>query len=340
MPAPVQNKSQMPKPRSLTPMTKTEFLEAFVYGIWFVKGEYIKQEVFYGNTSRLLCASFKNAKILPNDVQSVKESIVKTSFVSYVKGTTVDTWGMIRDNAAVKRDLDYINGLKREFDAYKNAAVFDSMDLLVGAGLGKMIKGGVKVAKAACVKNGQIAAASYGRKGAVAEVNLRISLDGNRNLGRCVNNIGVNKITGERSIRNIGKDKFSDKRYAKRFVDVSVNTNDMIVSSAINLSENYVKNDIAFSYGNLMGNGMDVATDFIPFVGNAKALVSTAANAKFAIDSYNSIKMAWQSHLELIERQKQFFKNNFLARMEKDIMSFDKTKLYRMYMHLKNEKII
>jgi hypothetical protein len=226
-------------------------------------------------------------------------------------------------------------------EAYSHffAAGTDAVGIVVGEGLGKASSKFLKAAKAdKIIRPYRKTLAKVGPK-----ARYRVS----------INRFAENNLPYQINISKGGKDLFTLSGY--EFVG------NLEYGVASEIAQECFTHGDSFSYGEQINKGIDrvasflpfeedtnkkiskvasvvvdVGTDFIPVLGNAKALVSAATNVAIGYEYSKSAKRIEKLEIQGVEADRKFFSAYLFVDIEKDLKAMDKTTLYKMWLFASN----
>lgn len=308
---------------TLPPITKTQFLEAFKSCDKYIKFNYIEQEKFFYNMVYVM-GTAKN--YMPEETKSTLDKfnvgLFRRGIMAFLRTLGPEMWRKF-DNMAEK--------MQAEANSHLFAAGTDLAGIVLGAGVGKVASKATKAISRPYAKN---------------LVNV-VTEKGNRY------NVNVNRLAGTKSVpTQMSASAHFKTRHTVWGTDIfdwrKISTKDTVVNITVNPAEvfggelssgvtDYAQQQVtpgetfSFSFGDSsVAEAGNVITDFIPYLGNAKAAVSSVVN--LAISSVYSKSADTIAEIEGAgkEATRKYINTHLYVDIEKDLKSLDKKTLFRM----------
>ena len=346
----------------LSPLTKTEFLEAFKNTRKYIKDNYIKQEVFLNNMVDAMCYAYSfqqnslgdavmnvNAQsFIDPSVLLVRRNMMTNSFSDNQPPIPIDkfndkifkqyviqitySFDPIKWGCFELLSEELINQMHEEADSYDTAALFDLVGIALTAAGGKIVKS---------------VAQKLSRKGLKTTAKTITKLFDEETLSR---KIGSEKGMGMDLYKNGGMN-FSANGY--NFLAIP-GPAPLAANGVYSGIRNYFSGEIISSYDGIkeytdmatrhlpidndtknqisIGSAMalDYGTDFVPVLGNAKSLSSFLTNTSISDELRENIKSIKKHKEQEYSDKDKAIKNTICVEIKKDLHSFDKKTLYRM----------
>lgn len=311
---------------NISPITKTAFIEAFKTCDKYLKCRYIEQETFFNNMVYAMLVAKQNQ---PSNI-SAHEFFDAVSFRKDVINT-VKTLGP----TYWRKYGNLAEQMRAEARSYYFSAGTDVTGIAIGAGVSKATS---KVTKyisrpysktlLKVGKNGNRFKVSYiqNTKHVPTEINAKMHVKTRH------------AILGTSFDFNI-KDGIKISN-TDTIVDLSINPIEIAGNLAIGSLTEAVHQNVApgnsFSFGDindsLLWKAGDVITDFVPYVGNAKAAVSSFVNYKLGDTYTETAKIVEENEQKSMDADSNFIQTHLFVDIEKDLNAMDKTTLYQMWL--------
>lgn len=287
---------------NISPITKTAFLEAFKTCDKYLKCRYIEQEAFFNNMVYAMLVARQN---LPGNIYLAPEFFDDVSFrkdvIDTVKKLGLTYW---------RKYKIYSEEMRAEARSHYLAAGTDAAGIAISAGIGKAVKHFPALKRSI----------SFNTKNTVwgksVDINLKESL--------------------KKGFKNGVKISNTDT-----VVEFAINPVEIGANFASGVLTEDFHRDVApgksFSFGgindSLLWKAGDVVTDFVPYVGNAKAAVSSVVNYKIGDAYFETAKIAEENEQKSMDADSKFIQTHLFVNIEKDLNAIDKTTLYQMWLY-------
>ena len=307
---------------TLSPITKTQFLEAFKTCDKYLKSNYIEQEIFYYN---MVYAMGMAKQYMPDKIASELEFFDDGTYrkvvVNIVKTLGPEYW---RNYGNMSEQM------RAEANSHFFAAGTDLAGIAIGEGVGRVAGKATRAISRPYRKT----LAKMGESG------------GNR-VKVAMNRVKSTKYLPSQVEANIhiktrhtiwGTDILDWRKISSKdnVVEISLNPMETAANQVIGAATDIAHQAIApggrFSFSDtVMGDKLDVVTDFVPYVGNAKAFVSAVTNIAIGYEYSKTAKKIEELEKQGLEADRKFFNAYLFVDIEKDLNAMDKDKLYQMW---------
>lgn len=310
-----------------SPITKTAFLEAFKTCDKYLNCRYIEQEAFFNNMVYAMLVARQN---LPGNIYPAPEFFDDVSFrkdvIDTVKKMGLTYWRKYRI---------YSEEMRAEARSHYFTAGTDAAGIAIGFGIGK-----------AASKVTKYMSRPYSKK------LLKVGKNNGNRMKMSFNRLQDTKVPTELNMKIHVKTRhtvwgtsydFNIKdgikiRNTDTIVDFSINPIEIADNLAIGALTEEVHQNVAsgknFSFGDINDSWMwktgDKITDFVPYVGNAKAAVSSFVNYKIGNAYSETAKIAEENEQKSMDADSNFIRTHLFVDIEKDLNAMDKTTLYQM----------
>ena len=307
----------------LVPITKPQFLAAFKTCDKYLKSNYIEQEIFFHNMvyAMGMAKQYQPEKIA-SELEFFDDGAYRKEAVNVVKTLGPEYW------------RNYGN-MSEQMRAEANSHFFAAGTDVVGIATGKVI------GKAAGKFTKSISRPYSKTLAKVGESNgTRMRVSANRLAGTKHVPTELNASVRFKTRHTIwGTDILDWRKISSKdvVVDFSFNPIETADNYAANALMEEAHQNLApggrFSFGDTdMGEKLDVVTDFLPYVGNAKAAVSAVTNLAIGYEYSKSAKKIEELENQNMEADRKFFNAYLFVDIEKDLNAMDKNTLYRMWL--------
>lgn len=310
------------------PITKTEFIEAFKTCNKYLESNYIAQETFFENMARamVLAKQYQQDK-LASTLDFFDEVSYRIQVVSVAKMMGPEYW---RDYGNLSEQM------RAEANRFFFAAGTDAASIAVGAGVGKLAS---KVTKAISRPNAKHLVKAVTKNKHKVDVNVN-RLAGSKSIPtQMTASVSLNT---HKSILGLEMLPWKEPTLKNTVIEATFSPTEVFfgeLSDGITdyaeqtLVPNLVSDDtISFSFGDsLVAEAGNVVTDFIPYVGNAKAGVSAFFNYLVGREYSKTAKRIEKIEKQDMEADRKFFNAYLFVDIEKDLNAMDKDKLYQMW---------
>lgn len=316
------------------PITKPQFLAAFKTCDKYLKSNYIEQEIFFHN---MVYAMGMAKQYLPDKIASELEffddGAYRKEAVNVVKTLGPEYW---RNYGNMSEQM------RAEANRFFFAAGTDTASIAIGAGVGKLASKATKAISRPYAKH--LVSKTVKRGG-------KVTVNGDVNVNRLMGTKGVptqmEASIGIKTQNKVWRKELlpwkKPKVYKEVVISATINPIEVFanqVSEGITdyaeqtLAPNLVSDDtFSFSFGDsLFAEAGNVVTDFIPYVGNAKAAVSAVTNLAIGYEYSKTAKKIEELENQNMEADRKFFNAYLFVDIEKDLNAMDKTTLYRMWL--------
>ena len=314
---------------TLPPITKPQFLAAFKTCDKYLKRNYIEQETFFNN---MVYAMGLAKQYLPDKITSEPEffddGAYRKEVVNVVKTLGPEYW---RNYGNMSEQM------RAEANRYFFAAGTDAASIAVGAGVGKLAS---KATKAISRPNAKHLVKTVTKNGHKLDVNVN-RLAGSKSIPTQMNA----KVSLNTHNSILGREMLPWKKPTLKntVIEATISPTEVFLGELSDgitdyaeqtLATNSVSDDtISLSFGDsLVAEAGNVVTDFIPYVGNAKAAVSAVTNLAIGFQFSKTAKNIEELEKQGIEADRKFFNAYLFVDIEKDLNAMDKTTLYRMWL--------
>lgn len=207
---------------------------------------------------------------------------------------------------------------------YTKAAGIDALGFVVGPVLGKNLKCVSKNTKMLVKgKNVTIQQKVYKEQ---PQVGISVTIDRNANkwMGRKVEDLFSNP-----------KRFYDGRSRVNTKIDIDLNRDEILFYSTYKYMSDSVKNapnsthTQPFSYGDIMGNAADYATDYIPIVGNVKSAESAISNTVLAVNSLRLASSVEKNNM-INEKSRLEYGNYIKNLIIHDIKNMNTTQMNRL----------
>lgn len=315
--------------QSLHPVTKPEFLAAFKTCDKYLKNNYIEQETFFHN---MVCAmgeaKLNLSDMITPELDSFDEVAYRGDTIRIVKTMGPERWRNYGNMSAQMR---------AEANRFFFAAGTDAASIAVGAGVGKLAS---KATKAISRPNAKHLVKAVTKNGHKLDVSVN-RLAGSKSIPtQMTAKVSLNT---HNSILGMEMLPWKEPTLKNTVMEATINPTEVFLGEVADgitdyaeqtLAPNLVSNDtISFSFGDsLVAEAGNVITDFIPYVGNAKAGVSAFFNYLVGREYSKTAKRIEKIEKQEMAADQRFFNAYMFVDIEKDLNAMDKTMLYRMWL--------
>lgn len=308
---------------SQTTITKTEFLEAFKTCNKYLKCNYIEQDQFFNN---MVCLMGFAKQYMPDAMNSTLDFFDAGTFrkviVQLLTTMGPELW------------RDY-GGLSEQMQAEANSHFFAAGKDVMGIATGKVI------GKAAGKFTKSISRPYSNTLAKVGKSNgTRMRVSANRLAGTKHVPTELNASVRFKTRHTIwGTDILDWRKISSKdvVVDFSFNPIETADNYAANALMEEAHQNVApggrFSFSDtVMGEKLDVVTDFLPYVGNAKAAVSAVTNLAIGYEYSKTAKRIEALENQNMEADRKFINAYLYVDIERDLNAMDKETLYKMWL--------
>lgn len=308
---------------SQTTITKTQFLEAFKTCNKYLKCNYIEQDKFFDN---MVCLMGLAKQYMPDAMNSTLDFFDAGTFrkvvVQLLKQMGPELW------------RDY-GGLSEQMRAEANSHFFAAGTDVMGIATGKVIgKAAGKFTKNISRPYSKTLAKAGKSNG------TRMRVSANRLAGTKHVPTELNASVRFKTRHTIwGTDILDWRKISSKdvVVDFSFNPIETADNYAANALMEEAHQNVApggrFSFSDtVMGEKLDVVTDFLPYVGNAKAAVSAVTNLAIGYEYSKTAKRIEALENQNIEADRKFINAYLYVDIERDLNAMDKETLYKMWL--------
>ncbi len=305
----------------LAPITKTEFLEFFKNADRYVKFNYIEQETFFCNMVYVMGVT---KKVMPMESKSTlekfDEALFRRGVMTFLRSMEPENWRKF-DNLSEKMQAD------------ANSHLFAAGTDLAGIVIGEAVGGAAKKMTKSISRPYRKTAAFIGKPEGNNMKVMYNRLDGTKDI---VNRVEV-KANLKTSNSVWGTDVLDWKKFGRTDIEIefALDPNEVLFNHEIGKGVEYVHQNVApggrFSFGDtVMGEKMDVVTDYVPYLGKAKAFVSSVANLAIGCVYSKSADRLAQIEGAGKAATREYIQTHLCVDVEKDLKALDKKTLFRM----------
>ena len=308
---------------SQTNMTKTEFLEAFKTCNKYLKFNYIEQDQFFNNMVFLMgLANLDMTEGEIFDIEEFDDAAYRKLVVRIVKMLGPEQWKDFENSS---------EQLRAEANSHFFAAGTDLAGIAIGACVGKVAS---KVTKGISRPYAKHLVKKVTPKGTKIDVNVK-RLAGTRSVTTELN--ASLRLKTHDSIWGLEMLPWKKATLKDTVIEATINPSEVFMGEIAGGVTDYAQDKIApgetfsFSFGDsLVAKAGNVLTDFIPYVGNAKAFVSSVTNFFIGREYSATADRVAEIERKSMEATRRFFDTYFYVDIEKDINSIDKKTLFKM----------
>lgn len=351
------------------PITKPQFLDAFKTCDKYLKSNYIEQEIFFHN---MVYAMGMAKQYLPDKIASELEffddGAYRKEAVNVVKTLGPEYWrnyGNMSEQMRAEANSHFFGAGTDVLGIAFGAGVGKGVKMATKAGVKMISRGmarGTKMAVAA--SRGEVAAVAKNATTKTTQrgdVLLRIGKSGGerveftsagevrlhsktrfRNAGRYVGSFDI-EIRKEKFLNvtaDINVDKFMNLQNSMdSTMTLFQNPAALGISRGFGYGANKLQEKLTeggrFSFGDhsvFKNKVVDVGTDFVPIVGNAKSAISAVTNLAIGYEYSKTAKKIEELENQNMEADRKFFNAYLFVDIEKDLNAMDKNTLYRMWL--------
>lgn len=306
---------------TLPSLTKTQFLEAFKTCDKYIKFNYIEQEKFFYNMVYVM-GTAKN--YMPEETKSSLDkfdvALFRRGIMAFLRTLGPEMWRKF-DNMAEK--------MQAEADSHLFAAGTD----LAGIVIGEVVGGAAKKMTKSISRPYRKTAAFIGKPEGSTMNAMYNRLDGTKNI--------VTRLEAKANLKTSnsvwGTDVLDWKKFGRTNIEIefALDPNEVLFNHEIGKGVEYMHQNVApggrFSFGDtVMGEKLDVVTDYVPYLGKAKAFVSSLANLAIGcVYSKSADRLAEIEGAAKAATQK-YINTHLYVDIENDLNAMDKKTLYRI----------
>lgn len=304
-------------------ITKTVFIEAFKTCNKYLKCNYIDQETFFHNMIHaMICVKRQSSGNEAVDFKLFDDVALRKEIVGILKTMGPTYW----------RDYENLSKkLKDDAKSYFFTAGTDAAGIFVGMGMGKAVGKVTKQMSRPYSKTLLKAGQSNGNR-------IKVSYRRLNNTKHVPTQFDV-KTQFKTQNTIWGRDIFHGKITKDTTVEISLNSIEIADNIAIGTATEEVHQNIApgesFSFGNTetkFGYWCDKITDYVPYVGVSKAVVSSAVNIAIGYEYSKTAKLIEEQDMKNIEADRKFIQEHLYADIKSDLKAMDKKQLFNMWL--------